>query len=185
MGAHWDWLGYASVDALAAEARGGIAGQVRLMARFIDKSGLARALRAHDWKAFARGYNGPAFHRNAYDSRLAAAYRRHAKALSGTTPHGLAPGARGEAVGKLQADLATIGFALTVDGIFGPETERMVRAFQARNRLRQTGIVCDATRAAIASQAARRRGTERRTPSGILGRALEMPGLRRLFRQGR
>lgn len=59
MGAHWAWLGYASVDALVAGARDGIAGQMRLMARFIDRSGLARALRTRDWPAFARGYNGP------------------------------------------------------------------------------------------------------------------------------
>ena len=31
-------------------------------------------LRAHDWLAFAEGYNGPAFAENHYDERLAAAY---------------------------------------------------------------------------------------------------------------
>ncbi|HEY4192201.1 MAG TPA: N-acetylmuramidase domain-containing protein, partial [Mesorhizobium sp.] len=57
MGAHWAWLGYASVDALVAEARSGVAGQARLMALYIDKAGLAEALRNHDWIAFAKGYN--------------------------------------------------------------------------------------------------------------------------------
>jgi hypothetical protein len=40
MGAHWAWLGYANVDALVAEARSGVQGQLRLMARYIEKAGL-------------------------------------------------------------------------------------------------------------------------------------------------
>jgi N-acetylmuramidase len=76
MGAHWAWLGYADVDALIAEARGGVAGQVRLMARYIDKAGLAAAIRRCDWEAFARGYNGPQFRRHGYHVKIAAAYHR-------------------------------------------------------------------------------------------------------------
>lgn len=79
MGAHWAWLGYPSVDALVEEAREGLAGQLRLMARYIEKAGLAEALRAHDWAAFARGYNGPAYRRNRYDTKLAAAYTIYQK----------------------------------------------------------------------------------------------------------
>lgn len=78
MGAHWAWLGFADVEALVAEARSGFEGQLRLMLRYIDKAGLAPALRGRDWAAFARGYNGPGYRRNAYDRKLAAAYRRHA-----------------------------------------------------------------------------------------------------------
>jgi len=79
MGAHWAWLGYASIDAFVDEARSSVAGQARLMARFIDKSGLAPALNRKDWEAFARGYNGPAYKRNAYHTKLAAAYARYAE----------------------------------------------------------------------------------------------------------
>lgn len=78
MGSHWAWLGYSSVDALVKEVRSGVGGQVRLMSRFIGKAGLQPALAAHDWHAFARGYNGPQYKRNAYHSKLAEAYRRHA-----------------------------------------------------------------------------------------------------------
>jgi len=77
MGAHWAWLGYGTVDALVAEARSGVAGQVRLMARYIDKAGLAASLRTRDWTAFARGYNGSGYRGNAYHTRLAAAYERY------------------------------------------------------------------------------------------------------------
>lgn len=76
MGAHWDWLGYASVDHLAAEARSGAAGQARLMARFIDRAGLRPALRTHDWPTFARGYNGAGYKAHAYHTKMATAYRR-------------------------------------------------------------------------------------------------------------
>ena len=86
MGAHWAWLGYSSVEALVSEARAGVGGQVRLMARFIGKAGLKAALAAHDWHAFARGYNGPQYRRNAYHSKLAEAYRRHAAAARTQKP---------------------------------------------------------------------------------------------------
>lgn len=78
MGAHWDWLGYRSVEELVAEAGSGAAGQARLMARFIDRAGLRPALRTHDWAAFARGYNGPGYKANGYHLKMAAAYRRYA-----------------------------------------------------------------------------------------------------------
>jgi hypothetical protein len=81
MGAHWEWLGFASVDALVAEARGSVAGQVRLMLRFIEKAGLADAMRACDWRGFAKRYNGPSFARNNYDTRMAAAYARWCKQI--------------------------------------------------------------------------------------------------------
>ncbi|CAG0965881.1 MAG: N-acetylmuramidase family protein [Rhizobiaceae bacterium] len=87
MGAHWDWLGYASVDDLVAEARSGAAGQARLMARFISRAGLRPALRAHDWPAFARGYNGAGYKANGYHTKMAEAYRRFAAMdLGGRAP---------------------------------------------------------------------------------------------------
>jgi hypothetical protein len=76
MGVHWKALGYADVEALVAEARSGVEGQVRLMVRFIGWAGLLTPLERRDWPRFARGYNGAGFARNGYDSRLAAAYRR-------------------------------------------------------------------------------------------------------------
>lgn len=48
------------------------------MARFINRAGLRTALRAHDWEAFARGYNGPAYKANGYHRKMAAAYARFA-----------------------------------------------------------------------------------------------------------
>lgn len=164
MGAHWAWLGYASVDALAAEARSGARGQLQLMARYIDKAGLTEALRRRDWAAFARGYNGPGFRSNGYDGKLDRAYARHA-AIGGTAAPAataLRRGARGEAVRALQTALTATGYALALDGVFGPATERAVRAFQARNGLVVDGIAGPATIGAL--------GGDRR--GGLAGRLL-------------
>ncbi|RJG44046.1 N-acetylmuramidase family protein [Mesorhizobium sp. DCY119] len=77
MGTHWAWLGFANVEALVRQARSGVAGQTRLMERYIEKSGLVPAIRRHDWDAFARGYNGPDYKRHAYHTKIAAAYKRY------------------------------------------------------------------------------------------------------------
>jgi hypothetical protein len=82
MGAHWEWLGYRNVDELVAEARSGVTGQIQLMLRFIEKAGLKETLQTCDWPNFARRYNGPAFARNQYDSRMAAAFGRWNRSLS-------------------------------------------------------------------------------------------------------
>jgi hypothetical protein len=153
MGAHWAWLGFADVDALVAEAREGAAGQARLMARFIDKTGLTDAIRSQDWEAFAHAYNGPGFRRNAYHTKLAAAYRRHkggegVPAGSGV-PALLAEGSVGEAVRDLQQNLSALGYPLAVDGIFGTATEEAVRAFQSDHQLGADGVAGPSTLAAI------------------------------------
>jgi hypothetical protein len=85
MGAHWAWLGYASVDAFVAEARSGASGQARQMARYIAKAGLIPAIARRDWAAVARGYNGPGYAKNRYDERLAAAFARHGGATTLTS----------------------------------------------------------------------------------------------------
>jgi len=77
MGTHWAWLGFANVDALVWQARSGVAGQTRLMERYIEKSGLVSAIRRRDWDAFARGYNGPDYQRHAYHTKIATAYKRY------------------------------------------------------------------------------------------------------------
>jgi len=77
MGAHWQWLGYGSVEALVVEARSSVAGQIRLMLRFIEKSGLVEVLNRHDWAGFARRYNGPLYRKFAYDRKMAEAWKRH------------------------------------------------------------------------------------------------------------
>lgn len=152
MGAHWAWLGYASVDALVEEARSGLEGQLRLMLRYIRKAGLDEALRQRDWAAFAQGYNGSGFARNSYHLRLGLAYRRYARRLApGADADGepadlLRKGDRGERVRHLQRLLFALGYPVAADGAFGPETGAAVLAFQRRFGLAEDGIVGPRTR---------------------------------------
>jgi len=153
MGAHWEWLGFADVDALVTEARQGAAGQARLMARFIEKAGLAEALRDHDWEKFAHGYNGPGFRKNDYHTKLASAHRRYASGETGgeveSVPALLGNGSTGEAVRGLQQKLSALGYPLAADGIFGDDTEEAVQAFQRDHGLDADGLAGRSTRAAI------------------------------------
>lgn len=161
MGSHWKALGYESPDALVAEARSSIAGQVRLMLRFIESNGLSGFLAKRDWASFARRYNGPAYRKNAYDTRMAAAYARHKnrRLLGGrianvrrSAPVGwLWRGAKNniEAVRELQNMLTSSGFATPADGDFGLATERALKHFQQSAGLNDDGIYGPKTKAAL------------------------------------
>lgn len=152
MGAHWQWLGYASVEALVEEARSGAFGQVRLMVRYIEKAGLAEALRNHDWPAFAHGYNGPNYKKNNYDEKIADAYEHYAtgKPLKATTQSPpLRSGSHGEAVAQLQRSLTALGYPVSADGIFGPSTLAAAQQFQVDHGLDADGIIGKKTSEAI------------------------------------
>ncbi|WP_185983666.1 N-acetylmuramidase domain-containing protein [Aureimonas mangrovi] len=151
MGEHWRRLGYASVEALAKEARGSIEGQFRLMARFLRVGALSRLLPAGDVKGFARRYNGPAYARNGYDTKIAGAFAE-AQRLLGDIPD-LALGARGAAVTSLQRALAAAGHPLAVDGIFGPKTQAALRKFQVQAGLAASGVLDGPTRVRMAAAA--------------------------------
>lgn len=148
MGAHWQWLGFADVDALVTEARSGAAGQARLMARYLDKAGLTDALNGHDWEAVGHGYNGPGFRKNNYHLKLAEAYRRQ---IEGPAPGDLTMnvGSRGELVTELQEALVALGYPVDTDGVFGPGTGAAVKKFQADHGLAADGIAGERTHAAI------------------------------------
>ena len=81
-------------------------------------------------------------------TRVAAALALTAVAAPGVADASsldLSRGATGAAVRQLQAKLA-----VTVDGIFGPQTDAAVRAFQRGHGLPVTGLVGPLTRAALA-----------------------------------
>lgn len=67
---------------------------------------------------------------------------------TGTAPD-LALGARGDQVTALQQTFSTWGYTITVDGWFGPQTERVVRSWQRSNGLHVDGIVGEQTRASL------------------------------------
>ncbi|HHP0285006.1 N-acetylmuramidase family protein [Acinetobacter baumannii] len=77
MGYHWYSLGYPSLQAFINAMYKDEASQLEAMCRFIKVNGLVNALKNKDWKAFARGYNGPAYAKNNYDVKLGNAYKLH------------------------------------------------------------------------------------------------------------
>jgi hypothetical protein len=143
MGAHWAWLGFESVDALVEEARNGVDGQARLMARYIEKAGLAASLTARNWNAFARGYNGPDYRRYRYHTRLATAYLSYRTVNAAPAAVALKLGDNGLGVRRLQVALTRHGHRLEADGLFGRRTERAVREFQRVHGLLADGVVDD------------------------------------------
>jgi hypothetical protein len=55
---------------------GGAPAHLDAFVKFLKANKLDAPLRAKDWKAFAKGYNGPAYAANQYDQKMAAAYKR-------------------------------------------------------------------------------------------------------------
>ncbi|WP_348649047.1 N-acetylmuramidase domain-containing protein [Rhizobium leguminosarum] len=149
MGAHWSWLGYATVQELVSEACSGIVGQVQLMSRFIARSKLTDELRNRDWAGFARQYNGPSYKKMNYDTKMAVAYGRYRTSSSNAnvglvtdedSPTVLRVGTSGADVSQLQEKLRKLGYTVNVDGDFGPATKQAVVEFQMDHDLEADGI---------------------------------------------
>lgn len=79
MGFHAVRLGYASVQDFAARMAKDENEQFEAFVRFLEADpALLKALKAKKWAVFAKGYNGPDYQRNLYDTKLERAYQRHA-----------------------------------------------------------------------------------------------------------
>lgn len=77
MGFNFANAGYDNVETMVQKNMESEDEQLMAMANFLIASKLDRPLAAQDWTSFARGYNGPDFSRNLYDSKLAAAFQRY------------------------------------------------------------------------------------------------------------
>lgn len=181
MGFNHRAAGYGSArlmyEAFAAEADE----HIRAMARFIAAHGpMLAALRGRDWPTFARLYNGPAYRKNRYDEKLAAAYARFARGAKSPAPLDSAlldRGDKGQAIRDLQNDLKALGYVLTADGDFGPMTEQAVKAFQRANGLTVDGKAGPVTLAAIETrlQAAQPPAEPQTLPTSASGGANAKP----------
>ncbi|MFM0181766.1 N-acetylmuramidase family protein [Paraburkholderia aspalathi] len=80
MGYHWKALTYSSVDEFVSRMQRCEADHLDAFVRFIAAdTALLSALKGRKWAAFAKGYNGPDYARNLYDSKLAQAYAKYAE----------------------------------------------------------------------------------------------------------
>ena len=77
LGSNWKSLGYTSLQAFINAMYQDEVSQLDAMCRFIKVNGLIKHIQAKDWAAFAFNYNGPKYKANAYDTKLAAAYKKH------------------------------------------------------------------------------------------------------------
>ena len=78
MGYHWKHLGYTSVQEFVALLHANEGNHWQAFTRFVkaDKAP-HRALKAQNWSEFARRYNGPAYKKNHYHTKLANAYHSY------------------------------------------------------------------------------------------------------------
>ncbi|MER8956453.1 N-acetylmuramidase family protein [Mesorhizobium sp. M0833] len=68
--------GFATVQAMVEAMMADEEAQLEAAINFIKTNKLNDNLRNHDWAGFAKGYNGAGYRKNAYDTRLAEAYRK-------------------------------------------------------------------------------------------------------------
>jgi hypothetical protein len=117
--------------------------QILAAAGEMISTGCARALAVHDWKTFARIYNGPGYAQNNYDQKLSSWY---AKVTNGALPdlH----------VRAAQFYLTYLNSGpVTVDGMLGHQTLNAIANYQAKNNLPLTNQLDDATFARLEAEA--------------------------------
>lgn len=78
MGFNYGACGYNDVIYFVTAMKESEGKQLQAFGQFLKTHKLISLLRNHQWADFARRYNGPAYAKNKYDTRLAAAYRKHA-----------------------------------------------------------------------------------------------------------
>jgi hypothetical protein len=148
MGANYKAVGFPDVESFCKAMCESEDNQLAAFVGFVKANKLDDELRRHDWAGFARGYNGPAYQKNRYDEKLAAAYFMHAGGGARTNIAGgsrtLRMGDDGDDVARLQERLG-----LRADGDFGPQTKAAVVRFQQANGLAADGVVGPRTRAKL------------------------------------
>jgi len=148
MGFNFVLAGYETIEAYVADMCEGEDEQIHAFARFIRSAGLVGALRRKDFKEFARRYNGPAYLRNKYETKLLAAYT-----LQLGQARDVFSGVQRGAVCEIQALLGLAGYPVVVDGWPGPKTTAAIRSFQQDHGLTPDGIAGPITRAALLLEA--------------------------------
>lgn len=131
LGVNHALYGYADVEAMIRAFADDAGASVVAIVRHLQAKGALDRLRAHDFEAVARVYNGPGCARNRHHLKLATA----AAARAGRSLAGLALGEAGERVAALQRALAADGHDPgAVDGAYGPRSAGALLAWQRAHR---------------------------------------------------
>jgi len=139
LGRYFRLAGYPDVETMVAAMIESEDAQLDAFRAYLQSTRLAAPLQAHDWAAFARGYNGPDYAANHYDTQLSAAFRKFS---SDPLPD--------LNVRAAQLYLTLRGYAPGgIDGIAGQHTLKAILDFQASVGLPQTGDLDDATMSAL------------------------------------
>jgi hypothetical protein len=77
LGTNWKALGYASLQEFVVSMYRDEAAHLDSFVRYVETNKLAVHLKNRNWAGFARGYNGPSYKKNKYDTKLAAAYNKY------------------------------------------------------------------------------------------------------------
>ena len=142
LGENFAECGFASPQALVTDMFASEDKQLLAAAKEMIASGCARALRLHDWKTFARIYNGAGYAKNRYDIKLESWYAK----LAGHVPD--------LRVRAAQVYLIFLGFQPgNTDGMWGRKTANALHAYQAHAHLPQTDEADDATFAKLETEA--------------------------------
>jgi hypothetical protein len=142
MGFNATSVGFSDVEDMVGKMMQSEGAQLMAMVRFLETNGLARALRRHDWPAFARGYNGPGYAANSYETRLAASFEKFLRGPPDLT------------VRAAQVLLSYLGYEPgKVDGMMGKYTRSAMNAFQEDRGLPVTRDLDDVTFARLSEAA--------------------------------
>ena len=83
MGLHWEALGYPKLQDFINAMYRSEADHLEAFVRFVKRDqSLVRALKAKDWDAAARIYNGPSYKKNRYAEKMAAEYAEAVKSFA-------------------------------------------------------------------------------------------------------
>ncbi|RWE09948.1 MAG: DUF3380 domain-containing protein [Mesorhizobium sp.] len=152
LGENFKAAGFATVQAMVQAFMADEAAHLEAAVRFIKANKLDDELRDHNWAGFARGYNGPAYKKNRYDSKLASAYAKWRKirdtppAEPVQKPVPAAPAVDKATIERVQRQLRELGYTEVggVDGKIGTLTATAIRAFRAENGLPPGDSIDDA-----------------------------------------
>ncbi|MCB1043622.1 MAG: DUF3380 domain-containing protein [Acidobacteria bacterium] len=135
MGFNHEAAGYASAETMVTDMVQSEDAQLMAMVGFMLDARLDAPLRNHQWRPFARGYNGSGYERNRYHLKLEAQYARFS---SGSMPN--------LEVRTAQAALLLLGFAPgKIDGVLGPRTGQALTGFQIAHQINPDGQLTDQT----------------------------------------